>query len=105
MDAAAYSSFVQVVDSFKKDAKELDALPVEHITMNEPMSVKGYTFYQASYIPDNPRPTVTILSVNHDPGRELKYTGSLLLVLGSIGLYLSKVLQKKKTPSSQEFAV
>ena len=105
MDAASYSSFVQVVDSFKKDAKELDALPIEHITMNEPMTVKGYTFYQASYIPDNPRPIVTILSVNHDPGRALKYSGSALLVLGSIGLYLSKVIQKKKTPSSQESAV
>jgi hypothetical protein len=100
-DAAAYSSFVQVVDSFQKDKTALDSLPVEHITMNEPMSVKGYTFYQASYIPDSPRPTVTVLSVNHDPGRPLKYWGSVLLVLGSIALYVSKafpkIFQRKKS--------
>jgi hypothetical protein len=97
-DASAYSSYVQVVDKFQKDAEQMNALPVEHITMNEPMTVKGYTFYQASYIPDQPRPTVTVLSVNHDPGRALKYWGSILLILGSISLYLSKVFQKKRAP-------
>jgi hypothetical protein len=101
-DASAYSSYVQVVDSFKKDEAGLNALPVEHITMNEPMTVKDYTFYQASYIPDTPRPTVTVLSVNHDPGRALKYWGSILLILGSISLYLSKVFTKKKVPTKQE---
>ena len=101
-DAAAYSSFVQVVDSFQKNQTQMDALPVEHITMNEPLAVKGYTFYQASYIPDMPRPTVTVLSVNHDPGRPLKYWGSILLILGSISLYLTKVFQKKKVPTNQE---
>ena len=106
-DAAAYSSFVQVVDSFQKDDKQMDTLPVEHITMNEPMTVKGYTFYQASYIPDSPRPTVTVLSVNRDPGRLLKYWGSILLILGSISLYLTKVFQKKRAPTkpAQEQAV
>ena len=95
MDPAAYSSFVQVVDQFQKTEKDMDALPVNHITMNEPMTVKGYTFYQASYIPDFPRPTTTVLSVNYDPGRALKYWGSILLVSGAIFLYLSKVFQKR----------
>jgi hypothetical protein len=58
--------------------------------------MEGYTFYQASYIPDQPRPTVTILSVNYDPGRFLKYSGSILLILGSVMLYLMKVIQKRK---------
>lgn len=100
---AAYSSFVQVVDQFKKGEAELNELPTTHITMNEPMTVKGYTFYQASYIPDVPRPTTTILSVNYDPGRQLKYWGSLLLIAGSIYLFLSKVIQKKKSPEAKEF--
>jgi hypothetical protein len=104
-DASAYSSYIQVVDSFKKTEADLDSLPVEHITMNEPMTLKGYTFYQASYIPDMPRPTVTVLSVNHDPGRALKYWGSILLIVGAISLYLSKVFQKKKTPVSEEVIV
>ena len=96
MDPAAYSSYVQVVDQIQKSESELNAIPTHHITMNEPMAERGYTFYQASYIPEAPRPTTTILSVNLDPGRALKYWGSILLILGSISLYLSKVFQRKK---------
>ena len=95
MDPAAYSSFVRVVDQIKNPA-ELNTPPVHHITMNEPLENKGYTFYQASYIPEIPRPVTTILSVNHDPGRVLKYWGSILLILGSISLYLVKVVQRKR---------
>jgi hypothetical protein len=96
MDPASYSSYVQVVRDLKKSEAELEGIPVQHITMNEPLPMDGYTLYQASYIPDQPRPTVTILSVNHDPGRFLKYSGSILLILGSVMLYLSKVIQKRK---------
>ncbi len=95
-EAAAYSSYVQVVKALQKTEAEMDALPVEHITMNEPIKVLQYTFYQASYIPDFPRPTTTILSVNYDPGRFLKYWGSITLILGAISLYLSKVVKTKK---------
>ena len=102
---AAYSSFVQVVDQFQKGEAELSNLPVTHITMNEPMTVKGYTFYQASYIPDSPRPVTTILSVNYDPGRALKYWGSLLLITGAIALFLSKAIQKKKSPATKEVSL
>lgn len=101
MDPAAYSSYVQVVEGLKKTEIELDALPVRHITMNEPLDESGHTFYQASYIPEMPRPVTTILSVNHDPGRALKYWGSILLISGSILLYLFKTLQKKKKEPSR----
>lgn len=101
-DPAAYSSFVQVVDQFQKTEIDLNNLPVNHITMNEPMTVKGYTFYQASYVPDMPRPTVTILSVNYDPGRMLKYWGSILLILGATLLFLVKAVQKKRNPDKKE---
>lgn len=96
MDPASYSSYVRVVDQIRKPGSG-EELPVHHITMNEPLESKGYTFYQASYIPDVPRPVTTILSVNHDPGRGLKYWGSILLILGSISLYLVKVVQRKRT--------
>jgi hypothetical protein len=96
MDPAAYSSYVRVVDQIRKSGSTEEP-PVHHITMNEPLESKGYTFYQASYIPDVPRPVTTILSVNHDPGRGLKYWGSILLILGSISLYLVKVVQRKRT--------
>ena len=100
MDPSAYSSFVQVVEGFQKTEADMDALPVTHISMNEPLKAKQYTFYQASYIPDMPRPTTTVLSVNYDPGRALKYWGSILLIMGAVSLYLAKVIRKK--PAEQE---
>jgi hypothetical protein len=96
MDPSAYSSHVQVVDQIKGDGANLDALPAQEISMNEPLKHGGYTFYQASFIPDFPRAVTTVLSVNYDPGRALKYTGSLLLVLGSIFLYLMKLAQSRR---------
>lgn len=96
MDPASYASMVQVIEGLQKNEADLNSLPVHKIEMNEPLKVQQYTFYQASYVPDFPRVTTTILSVNFDPGRGLKYGGSLLLVLGAILLYLSKVVVKKK---------
>ena len=61
------------------------------ISMNEPLKHKGYTFYQASFQEDETgRPTTSILSVNWDPGRWLKYLGSFLIVFGSILLFYFK---------------
>lgn len=61
------------------------------ISMNEPLKHAGFTFYQASYERNEKgEPVVSVLSVNHDPGRWLKYLGSLLIVLGSILLFYFK---------------
>lgn len=60
------------------------------ISMNEPLKWGGITFYQSSYIPAEPRPTTSVFSVNQDPGRFLKYFGSILLVLGSTLLFMVK---------------
>ncbi|PIS09739.1 MAG: cytochrome c biogenesis protein [Bdellovibrio sp. CG10_big_fil_rev_8_21_14_0_10_47_8] len=61
------------------------------ISMNEPLKHQGYTFYQASF-QDGPtgEPTASILSVNKDPGRPLKYLGSLILSLGIIWLFYNR---------------
>jgi hypothetical protein len=61
------------------------------ISMNEPLKYKGFTFYQASYQqgPDG-APIATVLSVNHDPGRFLKYLGSIVLSLGVIVLFYDR---------------
>lgn len=58
------------------------------ISMNEPLKHRGYTFYQASFQEDEQRrPIASILSVNKDPGRWIKYLGSLLIVMGTIHLF------------------
>jgi hypothetical protein len=85
---SSYSSNVSVVGG-RTPAEAIE------ISMNEPLKYGGYIFYQSSYVPEEPRPVVSILSVNHDPGRWLKYVGSLLIVLGSILLFAAKRIRKK----------
>lgn len=88
--AASYESMVSVPG--KGEVK---------ISMNEPLKHEGFTFYQASFEKDEQgKPTMSILSVNHDPGRGLKYLGSLLIVLGSIVLFYFKRVQWLKTRKS-----
>lgn len=59
-----------------------------HIFMNHPLKRDGYTFYQASYLQDEEGKFHSILSVNKDPGRPVKYAGSMLLVLGLVFHFL-----------------
>ncbi|MFN3697786.1 MAG: cytochrome c biogenesis protein ResB [Pseudobdellovibrio sp.] len=73
-------------------------VPLEaEIAMNEPLKFGGYTFYQASYNQDERtgEPTATVLSVNYDPGRWIKYLGSLILSVGIIWLFVQT--RKRKT--------
>lgn len=78
--AMDYKSYVKINNS--GDTKE--------IYMNEPLKFEGYTFYQSSYSLEPNAPALTILSVNRDPGRELKYIGSIILCLGIIIYTLQK---------------
>jgi hypothetical protein len=67
------------------------------ISMNEPLKFNGYTFYQSSF-QENPQtgePIASILSVNKDPGRGIKYLGSLLIVFGIIHLFWFRQRQNK----------
>jgi cytochrome c biogenesis protein ResB len=64
------------------------------ISMNEPLKHEGFTFYQASFEKNEKgEPVVSILSVNHDPGRWIKYLGCLMIVAGSIVLFYFKRVQ------------
>ncbi len=78
MEAASYESFVTV-----SDTKE-----VAHIYMNHPLKKGGFTFYQSSYFQDEDGKFHSVLSVNSDPGRWVKYLGSLILVLAMFLHYL-----------------
>jgi hypothetical protein len=77
---ASYESFVKLF-SDKGSNKH-------HIFMNNPLKEQGLTFYQASYGKDPETDQyISTLSVNIDPGRWLKYLGSLMLVIGCIWHY------------------
>lgn len=60
------------------------------ISMNEPLKYDGYTLYQASYDVRPGQPKASIFSVNNDPGRNIKYAGSLILALGIVIFTVSK---------------
>lgn len=87
--AKSYESLVHVQDKGK--GKEI------LISMNEPLKYKGWTFYQSSFEPSKTggEPVVSILSVNRDPGRFLKYAGSALIVLGVILLFYRRRIVSK----------
>ncbi len=88
---ASYESFVQLfTDKGPQD---------HHIYMNNPLKFDGLTFYQASYFQVNQDTYGSVLSVNIDPGRPIKYLGSLLLVLGSIWHFVLR--RKKVKPPTQ----
>ena len=88
MRAASYESDVQVKQNGVSGEKTT-------ISMNEPLKYNGFTFYQSSFQQDDfGRPTMSILSVNRDPGRPWKYLGSLLIVLGAIHLFYFKRRKK-----------
>jgi hypothetical protein len=80
--AATYESDVLVQDGANKDA------PKAHISMNEPLQYGGYTFYQASYQLRDGQPPLSVFSVNFDPGRWVKYAGSLTMVFGILIMFI-----------------
>jgi hypothetical protein len=86
-DPSEYSSNVMVVNVQPRRAR---------ISMNEPLVESGITVYQASFDDARPRPTTSIFAINRDPGRKLKYGGSLLIVLGTILLFGAKFFTRSK---------
>ncbi|MBK9322739.1 MAG: cytochrome c biogenesis protein ResB [Bdellovibrionaceae bacterium] len=86
MRAAAYKSHVSIADFGEHE-----------ISMNEPLKYKGFTIYQASF-EDDPKtgqPLASVFSVNQDPGRWIKYLGSLIMSIGIILLFYFKQKAKK----------
>ncbi|MEI7974312.1 MAG: cytochrome c biogenesis protein ResB [Bdellovibrio sp.] len=61
------------------------------ISMNEPLKHRRFTVYQASFQENEQgHPIASIFSVNYDPGRWIKYLGSLILSLGVIWLFYNR---------------
>jgi hypothetical protein len=74
-----------------------DSILKQTISMNEPMNYNGYTFYQSSFQEDpvTHEPTLSVFSVNKDPGRPIKYIGSILISIGIVWLFYQR--RKKAT--------
>ncbi|NPA59638.1 MAG: cytochrome c biogenesis protein CcsA [Epsilonproteobacteria bacterium] len=75
MSPASYASEVTLIDQEKKLEKPY------RIYMNHVLDYRNYRFFQSSYDTDEKG---TVLSVNHDPGKNPTYIGYLLLTIGFI---------------------
>jgi len=91
--AAAYTSEVTLMGTDKADGSHI-------ITMNEPMTVSGLTFYQAGF---NQVEGVSIstLSVRYDPGWIIKYVGCGLIVGGIFTMFYMKAYFQKSPAAAK----
>src|SRR5690606_22579206 len=91
--AKGYKSIVHVPDIGERE-----------ISMNEPLKHNGYTFYQSSFEENRlGQPIASILSVNYDPGRWIKYLESLLIVFRSIMLFYFRKFGVKTKQANAKF--
>ncbi len=74
--------------SFESDVELMDPLQgvmkKTTISMNEPLSYKGFKIYQSGYNVAGDGPEVSIFSVGRDPGIWIKYLGTIVMVAGII---------------------
>jgi hypothetical protein len=91
MKAMEYASEVEAISPSMTLASK--------ISMNEPMKFMGYTIYQASFQEDEMtgQPVASVFSVNQDPGRPVKYAGSLIFTMGIVWLFYQR--RKRATAS------
>ncbi len=93
---AMFRSRVQVRDA----AHGVDRPAV--IEMNKPLAYGGFRFFQSSYRMDL-KPPMTILSVSRDPGQPIVFTGYVLLVVGMILVFATRLVQFRQA-SAQPFS-
>jgi hypothetical protein len=73
---AAFASQVRVID------EEMEWEESHEISMNEPLTHRRYTFYQSGFNEGEHGRESSVLSVGYDPGRPIKYAGSLMICTG-----------------------
>ncbi len=84
MGDASFASRVRLVDRAAGVNDEFT------ISMNQPLVHRKYVFYQSSF-QEQAGGDVSILTVAYDPGRTLKYLGSLLTCLGILVMICKRV--------------
>jgi hypothetical protein len=89
---ATYSSVVRVVDTHGGVDEEYD------ISMNEPLTYNRLTFYQSSFNDAGHGRESSTFSVVYDPGRKLKYAGSLMICFGIALMFYMRAYFFKNVP-------
>jgi cytochrome c-type biogenesis protein CcsB len=78
---ASFASQVRVIDP------EQGVDRTQRIWMNHPLSHRGLKVYQSGFQELPGGEVVSVFAVNKDPGRPIKYAGSLLIVLGIFTMF------------------
>ena len=93
---AGFSSKVRVVDSQRHVDEE------RMIAMNEPLSYGKFTLYQSSFDEAGHGREASTFSAAYDPGRMMKYSGSLMICFGiAIMFYMRAYFFKHKAQASR----
>lgn len=92
-----YRQFGENIKDWKSTLEVVEAGEVvaeKTIEVNDPLKYGGYTFYQSSYDPENPK--ISGLQVARDPGVWLVYTGFSTLCFGIIFIFYLKPLVRRR---------
>lgn len=100
MGDASFASVVRLID----EASGIDE--ERTIAMNQPLTHGKFTFYQSSFMEQPGQGDLSVLSVAYDPGRGLKYAGSLMICAGTFLMFYvrSLVSGKRRRRTSAEKA-
>jgi len=66
------------------------------ISMNKPLSYRGFKIYQAAYQMNEGEPDISVFQVGRDPGIPVKYTGSMVMILGIVTMFYMKRFSNPK---------
>lgn len=89
---ASFSSVVRLVDAHRGVDEE------RTISMNEPLTYNGLTFYQSGFDDAGQGTKTSTFSVAHDPGRTAKYAGCLMICLGIVTMFYMRAYFFQKRP-------
>jgi hypothetical protein len=89
--AAGFESDVEVTD------RERGLILMRKIRMNNPLRYRGFSLYQASFIPGAVE--TTVLAVRSDPGTPFVYAGFLIVIAGVVSMFVLRPRLPKPSPA------
>jgi hypothetical protein len=96
---AAFASRVRVID------EEIEWEESHDISMNEPLTHRRYTFYQSGFNEGEHGRESSVFSVAYDPGRPVKYAGSLMICTGIAIMFYMRAYFFRSSRSEKGAAV
>jgi hypothetical protein len=93
---AAFASTVRLID----EGHDVDEST--EISVNRPLTHRRYTFYQSGFNQGGHGQDASVLTVAYDPGRPLKYAGSLMICTGIAMMFFMRAYFFTRTLSGHQ---